>query len=201
MSVGRASKLGEVPAVTLPAGKPVAELDALANIIDLMLATRLAPDRIRPLVESLARREPKSARAAIFAARLAQAQDDDAAFEPRHRAGGNCCSRRRLAARRELAQRAARERARLRADEHTQHRGHRARPEARACSWYGEAVAHNNDGRRGAVGIRHRGHAARQESRSRRAGAARRVRASARRARRSPCHSRTSRDGSRSRKR
>jgi hypothetical protein len=72
--------IGDVPAVTLPAGKPVAELDALANIIDSMLTTRLAPERIRPLVESLARREPKSARAAIFAARLAQAQDDDAAF-------------------------------------------------------------------------------------------------------------------------
>jgi len=73
--------LGELPAVTLPPAKPVAELDALANIIDLMLTTRLAPDRIRPLVESLARREPKSARAAIFAARLAQAQDDEAAFD------------------------------------------------------------------------------------------------------------------------
>src|SRR6185295_9174478 len=71
--------IGEVSAVTLPAGKPVAELDALANIIDIMLATRLAPDRIRPLVESLARREPKSARPAIFAARLAQAQNDYAA--------------------------------------------------------------------------------------------------------------------------
>lgn len=72
--------LGEIPAVTLPAGKPVAELDALANIIDLMLETRLGSDRIRPLVESLARREPKSARAAIFAARLAQADDDNDAF-------------------------------------------------------------------------------------------------------------------------
>ena len=72
--------IGDVPAVTLPPRKLVAELDALANIIDIMLTTRLAPDRIRPLVESLARREPKSARAAIFAARLAQAQDDEAAF-------------------------------------------------------------------------------------------------------------------------
>jgi len=72
--------LGELPAVTLPAAKPVAELNALANIIDLMLITRLAPHRIRPLLESLARREPKSPRAAIFAARLAQAQNDDTAF-------------------------------------------------------------------------------------------------------------------------
>ena len=72
--------IGEVPGVTLPAGKPVAELNAVANIIDCMIATHLAPDRIRPLVESLARREPKSARPAIFAARLAQAANDDAAF-------------------------------------------------------------------------------------------------------------------------
>lgn len=73
--------LGEIPAVTMPASKAVAELDALANIIDIMLTTRLAPDRIRPLVESLARREPKSARPTIFAARLAQAQDDEEAFD------------------------------------------------------------------------------------------------------------------------
>jgi hypothetical protein len=73
--------LGEIPAATWPTGKPVAELDALANVTDLMLSTRIAPDRIAPLVESLARREPKSARPAIFAARLAQARDDDAAFD------------------------------------------------------------------------------------------------------------------------
>ena len=64
-------ELGECRAVTLPAGKPVAELDALATSSTLMLTTRLAPDRIRPLVESLARREPQSARPAILAARLA----------------------------------------------------------------------------------------------------------------------------------
>jgi hypothetical protein len=73
--------LGEIPAATWPTGKPMAELDALANVTDLMLSTRIAPDRIAPLVESLARREPKSARPAIFAARLAQARDDDAAFD------------------------------------------------------------------------------------------------------------------------
>ena len=122
--------IGEIRAVTLPAGKPVAELDALANIIDIMLATRLAPDRIRPLVESLARREPKSARPAIFAARLAQAQNDDAAFDapsPRRRLCWRrmisrcgetwpaCCSRPRSTS----------------GLERSQHGRHRAIPEAR----------------------------------------------------------------------
>ena len=73
--------LGEIPQFQLGEGKPVAELDALAQIIDLMFGMRAGPDRIRPLIESLARREPKSARAAIFKARLAQYSDDNAAFE------------------------------------------------------------------------------------------------------------------------
>jgi hypothetical protein len=72
---------GELPVVTLPASKPVAELDALAAITDLMIETRLAPDRIRPLVESLARREPDSARPAILAARLAHLEEDSKGFD------------------------------------------------------------------------------------------------------------------------
>jgi len=34
------------------------KLDAIAILADLMLESRLPPDRIRPLVESLQRREP-----------------------------------------------------------------------------------------------------------------------------------------------
>jgi hypothetical protein len=73
--------LREVQPLDLGAGKPVAELDALAQIIDLMFASRAAPDRVRPLIESLEQREPKSARAAIFAARLAHLSDDSPGFE------------------------------------------------------------------------------------------------------------------------
>jgi tetratricopeptide (TPR) repeat protein len=76
-----AMDLGEVQAVALPEGTPLDEVDAIAVLADLMLETRLAPDRIRPLVESLERRDPDKARAAIFSVRLADAADDTAAFE------------------------------------------------------------------------------------------------------------------------
>ena len=73
--------LQDVPEVVLPPGKPVAELDALAIVADLMIETRLAPERIRPVVDSLTRRAPDSAAAAILAARLALLDDDDKAFD------------------------------------------------------------------------------------------------------------------------
>ncbi|MBC8026410.1 MAG: hypothetical protein H7Y89_10485 [Steroidobacteraceae bacterium] len=80
MSSG-AITLGEIPPVTLPEGKPLSENDAYAVYIDLLLETRsLGPDRVRPLVEALARREPNSARSAIFEARLAALDEDNAAF-------------------------------------------------------------------------------------------------------------------------
>ncbi len=135
--------IGEVPAVTLPARKPVAELDALANIIDIMLTTRLAPDRIRPLVESLARREPKSARAAIFAARLAQAQDDEAAFERAIAQAEAALTPTDFAARRDLASvllASALDYGPLstRSTENTE------RDLKRAMRLYGEVIAHDN---------------------------------------------------------
>jgi hypothetical protein len=76
-----AIRLGDLPVVTLPAPKPVSETDALAIMINLMIETRMAPDRTRPLVEALLRREPKAARSHIFAARLALQDDDPTAFE------------------------------------------------------------------------------------------------------------------------
>jgi hypothetical protein len=80
MSSG-ALKLGELPAVTLPAGKPLTENDAYAVYINLMLETRgIGPDSVRPLVQALARREPASARSAIFEARLAAVDEDNVAF-------------------------------------------------------------------------------------------------------------------------
>jgi hypothetical protein len=73
--------LGEIPPVSLPEGAPLPENDAYAVYIDLMFASRsIGPDRVRPLVEALARREPASARAAIFQARLAALDEDNAAF-------------------------------------------------------------------------------------------------------------------------
>ena len=80
MSSG-AIELGAVPEIVLPKGEPLSEVDGLAVLIDVMLATRVAPDRIRPLIESIARRAPDSARSFILAARLAEYDDDSAAFD------------------------------------------------------------------------------------------------------------------------
>ena len=76
-----AIELGAVPEIILPKAEPLSEVDGLAVLIDVMLATRLAPARIRPLVESMKRRAPDSARSYILAARLAEYDDDSAAFE------------------------------------------------------------------------------------------------------------------------
>ena len=73
--------LGDLPAVTLPQPTPVSETDALAIFINLMLEIRTGADRIRPLVDSLLRKEPNASRPHILAARLALATDDNAAFE------------------------------------------------------------------------------------------------------------------------
>jgi hypothetical protein len=73
--------LGDMPPITLPEGKSLDDSDAMAIVTDLMLQVRLPPDRISPLVESLGRRDRIPARAAIFAARLAQLADDNAAFD------------------------------------------------------------------------------------------------------------------------
>jgi tetratricopeptide (TPR) repeat protein len=78
---GGGINLDEVPPVQLPAAKPLSEIDAMAILADVMLETRLAPERVRPLVQSVGRRDPNQARAAILAARLAQADDDDAGFD------------------------------------------------------------------------------------------------------------------------
>lgn len=74
-------RLDNVAEIELPAPKPVEDLDALALVADLMLETRTPPDRIKPVVESITRREPDSARSSILAARLAFLDEDDAAFD------------------------------------------------------------------------------------------------------------------------
>ena len=73
--------LGVMNEIELPAGKPMEDLDALALVTDLMLETRLQPDRIRPMIDSLTSREPGAARPNIFAARLALLEGNDPAFD------------------------------------------------------------------------------------------------------------------------
>lgn len=78
---GGGINLGDVPEVQLPTGKPLTEFDAMSIFADLMLETRISPERIRPLVQTLERRDPNTARAAILAARLAEATDESPAFD------------------------------------------------------------------------------------------------------------------------
>jgi hypothetical protein len=74
-------KLGLLPAVNLPSGQPLTEFDAIATIANVALESDLPLDRVRPLVNSMEKRDPNVARAAIFSARLAQRMDDNAAFD------------------------------------------------------------------------------------------------------------------------
>jgi hypothetical protein len=135
--------LGEVPKTELPAGKPVAENDAYAIIINLMLEARRSPDRIRPLVAALARREPAAARTAIFEARLAVLDNDDAKFTQAVDKGLGALTDGDWLARRELAGvllTSAMDFSPLsqRTTEDSE------RDLKRALKLYGEAVAHNN---------------------------------------------------------
>jgi hypothetical protein len=73
--------LGEIPEIDLPKGEPMSDADAIAALVDLQLATRVSPERMRPLVESLLRREPEAARSHIIAARVAEFEDKHAQFD------------------------------------------------------------------------------------------------------------------------
>jgi hypothetical protein len=73
--------LGEVPEITLPQAQAMSEADSLAVFIDLMLATRRDAESIRPLMQSLQKKEPDSARTWILTARLAGYDNDSAGFE------------------------------------------------------------------------------------------------------------------------
>jgi tetratricopeptide (TPR) repeat protein len=141
MSSG-AIALGEVPPFALPEGKPVDDADAIATLIDVMLEEHLYPERIRPLLESLARREPAAARPAIYAARLALATQDNTAFDAAVTkaegllAPGDWLEHRELAS---VLLESARDVSPMttRTSEESQ------RDLKRAMKWFGEAIAHN----------------------------------------------------------
>jgi len=109
-----------------------------------MLETRLAPDRIRPLVESLTRREPNSARPAILAARLARLDDDPKAFDAAVTratsllAAGDWLQRRKLASVL-LANALDFRPTNTRTSEESE------RDLASAMRWFGEAITHNKE--------------------------------------------------------
>lgn len=142
MSSG-AIALGDVPEVTLPAPKTLSDFEALALIADLMIDTRQDPDRTRPVIDSLARRDPKSARAAILQARFASVEGDDAAFDAATAraesllAEGDWIGRRMLAS--VLLHNAEDYGAgRTRTTEESR------KDLERALRWFGEAIQHNN---------------------------------------------------------
>jgi tetratricopeptide (TPR) repeat protein len=138
-----AVSLGDMPPVTLAEGVPLSDADTLEILADLMIGTRFPPDHIRPLVESLQRREPNSARPAILAARVAQIADDNAAFEAAvvkaegALAPGDWLQRRELATvLLTSADNANPMSTRKSEDTH--------RDTARALKWFAEAIQHNN---------------------------------------------------------
>ncbi len=138
---GGGVNIGEIPPVTLPVGEPVAENDAYAILINLMLETRLAPARIRPLVDALVHREPKSARVAVLSARLAAAEQNQAGFAEAVAEAESALTSGDWLARRDLANvllRNATESGSSRTSEDEK------RDLERAHKWFGEAIAHNN---------------------------------------------------------
>jgi hypothetical protein len=135
--------LGEVPEVVLPPSKPVAELDALAIIADLMIETRVAPERTRPVVESLARREPGSARVAILAARLARLDEDSKAFDAAVARATPLLAPGDWLARRELAS-VLLDNALDFNPANTRSSEDSNRDLVSAMRWFGEAITHNN---------------------------------------------------------
>ena len=137
-------KVAQSAPLPLSEGVPLSELDALATITDLMIETRVAPDRIRPMVESLSRREPNSARTAILAARLALFDEDYAAFDAAVARATPLLTAADWLSRRELAGvlldsaldfRPASPRSTAESE----------RELASAMRWFGEAVTHNNE--------------------------------------------------------
>jgi hypothetical protein len=137
-------KFTEMPVVTLPEGKPVADLDAMAMIVDLMLETRKEPDRIRPLVESLARREPNSARPAILAARLARLEEDPKAFDAAVARATSLLAAGDWLSRRELAS-VLLSNALDFSTSSTRTTAESDRDLASAMRWFGEAITHNGE--------------------------------------------------------
>jgi hypothetical protein len=65
-------RLGKIPRVDLPKGRPLDELDSLALVANVALAADVPADRVRPLVEALERRDPDNARTGRLRRELAE---------------------------------------------------------------------------------------------------------------------------------
>ena len=136
--------LGDVPEVQLPQPKPLSEFDALSVFADLMLESRNSPERIRPLVQTLEPRDPNTARAAILAARLAEATDENDAFDAAVARAEGALAQTDWQQRRELAS------VLLSSGLDSSPMSSRNsedmdRDVKRAMKWFAEAIAHNNE--------------------------------------------------------
>ena len=74
-------RIGAAPPLALGAGKPLGEVDALAELANVMFELGTGLDRLKPFVAAIVAREPDSPRAEILRARLAHLEEDDAQFE------------------------------------------------------------------------------------------------------------------------
>ena len=134
-------QLGSVPRADLGIGKPVAEADALAELINLMLELRIAPDRVRAAIGALNAREPDSTRSAVLRARAAQLAKDDRDLFLAMTAAENRLAPEDWESRRELAL-VLLERSHGKAVKETLSDATRQDLE-RALAWFGEALAQN----------------------------------------------------------
>jgi len=135
--------LGELPPVTLAEGVPLGDLDTLEILADVMIETQNPPARIRPLIDSLQRREPDAARPAILAARVALLANDNAAFEAAVAKAETSLAPDDWLQRRKLA--SVLLNSMDKSDPKDSGNGESAdRYTARAMKWFAEALQHNN---------------------------------------------------------
>jgi tetratricopeptide (TPR) repeat protein len=74
-------RIGTATPLTMGAGRPLGDVETLTTIADVMLEMRLAPDRIRPLIETVSTLDPASVQNALLTIRLANQAGDDALFQ------------------------------------------------------------------------------------------------------------------------
>jgi tetratricopeptide (TPR) repeat protein len=136
--------LGDMPPFTLSVGKPLSEAEAYSIFIDTMLDARYPPEHILPMIDALAKREPASARVAIFRARAAALADDAAAYDRAVAEAEATLPAEDFRSRRDLALVLLQNSSDYspfskRKTEDSE------RDLQRAYKWFGEAIAHSND--------------------------------------------------------
>ncbi len=73
--------IGEIPPVEIAAGHPLGDVEAMAILSDLLLDADKEPARVMPLIQALEQTDANKARPAALRARVAQRDNDNAAFD------------------------------------------------------------------------------------------------------------------------